>query len=253
MKTILLALRAVGADGLITDLSTLPEGAVQRCQSEEERQAKESKEIAFAGKRHMSSVLLRPFATAVRRSGVSQATDSENHYRLQGIYPYFLPIQTRWQDNDQYGHVNNIIYHEYFDTLVNHYLLRYCGLNANRQTSAMVGFIVNCQCTFHTALTFPQNPLAALGVERVGRSSVCCRLALFKPCRGRASLPLDYDLLSDGCRANSPLLEGFENTACTTGITTLVFVDPATEKPKELPSHFRKHLERIQVKPRASC
>ncbi|XP_055505224.1 uncharacterized protein LOC129705620 [Leucoraja erinacea] len=200
---------------------------------------------------HLSS--LRPFSTVVRRSGVSQATDSENHYRLQGIYPYFLPIQTRWQDNDQYGHVNNIVYHQYFDTLICYYLIRYCGLNANRQTSSVVGFIVNCQCTFHTALTFPQNPLAALGVERVGRSSVCYRLALFKPRRGRASLPLDYDLLAEGCHTSSPLLEGFENMACTTGITTQVFVDPVTEKPKELPGHLREQFEIIQMKPRASC
>ncbi|XP_069770376.1 uncharacterized protein [Narcine bancroftii] len=194
----------------------------------------------------------RSFGTIVRRAVAPQAPDSENTYRLQGTYPYFLPIQTRWQDNDQYGHVNNIMYHEYFDTLINSYLIRYCGLNANRQTSSMVGFIASCQCTYHASLMFPQNPMAALGVERIGRSSVCYRSALFKPRQDRAPLPLDSDLLSDGCHSNSHLLEGFETMACTTGVSTLVFVDPASEKPKELPEHFRKHLEYILVKPRAS-
>ncbi|XP_072129296.1 uncharacterized protein [Mobula birostris] len=195
---------------------------------------------------------LHPFGTTVRPTAMPQATDSENVYRLQGTYPYFLPIQTRWQDNDQYGHVNNIVYHEYFDTLINYYLIRYCGLNANRQTSSMVGFIVSCQCTYHAAVMFPQNPLAALGVERIGRSSVCCRLALFKPRQRRAPLPLEYDLFSDGCHSSSPLLGAFETSACTTGVSTLVFVDPANEKPKELPEWLRKHLEKIVVKPGAS-
>uniref|UniRef100_UPI00398ECFCC uncharacterized protein n=1 Tax=Pristiophorus japonicus TaxID=55135 RepID=UPI00398ECFCC len=196
---------------------------------------------------------LRTFGSAAKSSAtVSQASDFENAYRLQGAYPYFLPIQTRWQDNDQYGHVNNIVYHGYFDTLINHYLIRYCGLNANRETSSMVGFIVSCKCSFHAPVMFPQNPLAALGVERIGRTSVHYRLALFKPRLGRGAVPLDYDLLSDGCHSGSPLLAGFETTACTTGASTHVFVETASERPRELPEHFRKHLEKILMPPRAT-
>ncbi|XP_067850292.1 uncharacterized protein [Heptranchias perlo] len=199
---------------------------------------------------HLS--MLRPFGIIAKHSAaISQALDLENAYRLQEAYPYFLPIQTRWQDNDQYGHVNNIVYHGYFDTLINHYLIRYCGLDANRQTSSMVGFIVSCKCSFHAPMMFPQNPLAALGVERIGRSSVSYRVALFRPFPSRRPLPLDYDLLSDGCYSGSPLLAGFETMACTTGTSTHVFVDTATEKPRELPQHFRKHLEKILMQPRA--
>ncbi|XP_072322360.1 uncharacterized protein [Scyliorhinus torazame] len=200
---------------------------------------------------HLS--MLRPFATVVKYySATSQASDFENTYQLQEAYPYFLPIQTRWQDNDQYGHVNNIVYHGYFDTLINHYLIRYCGLNANRQTSSMVGFIVSCKCSFHAPMMFPQNPLAALGVERIGRSSVHYRVALFKPRPDRILLSLDYDLLSDGCYSGSPLLKGFETMACTTGRSIHVFVDAASEKPKELPKHFRMQLEKILLQPRAA-
>ena len=34
-------------------------------------------------------------------------------------FPYVLEIQTRWADNDVYGHVNNVVYYSYFDTLIN--------------------------------------------------------------------------------------------------------------------------------------
>ncbi|EPQ11947.1 hypothetical protein D623_10028751 [Myotis brandtii] len=59
----------------------------------------------------------------------SLTTSSENQrvedcHRYQEAYGYFLPIQTRWQDNDQYGHVNNAVYYSYFDTIINHYLIR---------------------------------------------------------------------------------------------------------------------------------
>ncbi|KAL6035331.1 hypothetical protein STEG23_033069, partial [Scotinomys teguina] len=49
---------------------------------------------------------------------------AEAHHRQLEAYGYFLPIQTRWQDNDQYGHVNNAVYYGYFDTIINHYLIR---------------------------------------------------------------------------------------------------------------------------------
>lgn len=63
------------------------------------------------------------------RNGRSLATASENQraedrHRHQEAYGYFLPIQTRWQDNDQYGHVNNVVYYSYFDTIINQYLIR---------------------------------------------------------------------------------------------------------------------------------
>lgn len=63
------------------------------------------------------------------RKGRSLAAASENQraedrHRHQEAYGYFLPIQTRWQDNDQYGHVNNVVYYSYFDTIINQYLIR---------------------------------------------------------------------------------------------------------------------------------
>ena len=39
-------------------------------------------------------------------------------------FKFFLPIQTRWADNDIYGHVNNVTYYSYFDTAANSLLIQ---------------------------------------------------------------------------------------------------------------------------------
>ena len=39
-------------------------------------------------------------------------------------YRHFQVIPTRWMDNDVYGHVNNVVYYSYFDTVVNQYLIQ---------------------------------------------------------------------------------------------------------------------------------
>nr|KAF6343014.1 hypothetical protein mPipKuh1_010742 [Pipistrellus kuhlii] len=74
----------------------------------------------------MASWVLRMLPRNIR----SLTTSSENQrvedcHRHQEAYGYFLPIQTRWQDNDQYGHVNNVVYYSYFDTIINHYLISF--------------------------------------------------------------------------------------------------------------------------------
>nr|XP_025122067.1 uncharacterized protein LOC102401999 [Bubalus bubalis]XP_025122068.1 uncharacterized protein LOC102401999 [Bubalus bubalis] len=184
------------------------------------------------------------------RNGRSLATASENQraedrHRHQEAYGYFLPIQTRWQDNDQYGHVNNVVYYSYFDTIINQYLIRYCGLKTGLLTSPMVGFMVTNQCTFHTPVSFPQIPVAALAVEKVGRSSVHYRLALFPPKPTKETPSVSHWDLSDGFFFGHPTLAHFASLACTTGSSVHVFVNPATSKPLGLPEDFRRGLLRL--------
>ncbi|XP_036181621.1 uncharacterized protein LOC118664961 [Myotis myotis] len=178
-------------------------------------------------------------------------TSSENQrvedcHRHQEAYGYFLPIQTRWQDNDQYGHVNNAVYYSYFDTIINHYLIRYCGLKTRLLTSPLVGFMVTNQCTFHAPVGFPQVPVAALAVEKVGHSSVHYRLALFPPKPAQEPPTADHHDLSDGFFFGHPKLAQFDTLACTTGSSVHVFVNPATSKPVGLPEHFRRGLLRLR-------
>ena len=68
-------------------------------------------------------------------------------------YPHFLAIPTRWMDNDVYGHVNNVIYLSYFDTVINDYLMAEGGLDF--RGGDVVGIAVETMCRFHKSPAFP--------------------------------------------------------------------------------------------------
>lgn len=93
-------------------------------------------------------------------------------------YRRFLAIPTRWMDNDIYGHVNNVAYYSYFDTVVNEHLIHEGGLDI-RAGSAM-GLVVETRCLFHRPLSFPQIIDAGLRVAKLGDSSVTYDIGLFE-------------------------------------------------------------------------
>lgn len=99
----------------------------------------------------------------------------EPHAR--GAYRHFLTIPTRWMDNDVYGHVNNVVYYSYFDTVVNEYLLRHGVLDFER--GATIGLVVETQCRYFAPLVFPQRVEGGLRVARLGTSSVRYEVGLF--------------------------------------------------------------------------
>ncbi len=72
----------------------------------------------------------------------------------RGDYRHFHSIATRWMDNDAYGHVNNVVYYSYFDTVVNEYLIRAGVLDVER--SDVIGLVVETQCRYFSELSFPQ-------------------------------------------------------------------------------------------------
>ena len=86
-------------------------------------------------------------------------------------------IPTRWMDDDIYGHVNNVVYYSYFDTVVNGNLIRATGQDIRSQDA--IGIVVESGCTFHRELSFPQVIEAGLLVEKIGNSSVTYRVGLF--------------------------------------------------------------------------
>jgi len=100
-------------------------------------------------------------------------TDNESREN----YRHFLAIPTRWMDNDIYGHVNNVIYYSYFDTVINEYLMREGGLDPHAGT--VVGVAVETMCRFRKSLTFPQIVDAGLRVGKLGKSSVRYEVGLF--------------------------------------------------------------------------
>jgi acyl-CoA thioester hydrolase len=93
-------------------------------------------------------------------------------------YPHVSPLPTRWGDNDIYGHVNNVEYYAFFDTVINAYLIREGGLDIHG--GDVIGLCAESHCTYKAALAFPDIVDACLRVGRLGRSSVTYELALFK-------------------------------------------------------------------------
>jgi acyl-CoA thioester hydrolase len=132
----------------------------------------------------------------------------------RAAYRHFLPIQTRWMDNDAYGHVNNIVYYSWFDTVVNEYLIRNGVLDIER--SAVVGLVVETQCAYFRELAFPQMIEAGLRVARLGTSSVRYEIGVFA---------------------------AGEADASAQGHFIHVYVDRASRRPAPLPAALRKALE----------
>lgn len=160
-------------------------------------------------------------------------------------YKYFLPLQTRWSDNDQYGHVNNVIYYSYFDTVVNHYLIQCCGLDTNLKNSSIVGYMVDTGCTFRKPLSFPDNILAGMKVQRLGQSSVTYQVAIFE--RNIPKTGNDVKSLAEALHINLSAiqLQNFSNEASAVGHCVHVFVHPETNTSHELPQTMRTALEKI--------
>jgi acyl-CoA thioester hydrolase len=127
-------------------------------------------------------------------------------------------IPTRWMDNDIYGHVNNVVYYSYFDTVINTWLIREGGLDIH--AGAQIGLCAESHCRFLGPLVFPETIQAGLRVARLGRSSVRYEIGLFA--------------------------EGHDTPAAE-GSFVHVFVDRATRTPTPLNATLRAALARLQV------
>ena len=93
-------------------------------------------------------------------------------------YAHFQVITTRWKDNDVYGHVNNVEYYSYFDTVINTFLIRQGGLDIHR--GASIGLCVESHCRFDAPIEFPDAVHAGLRVSKLGNSSVRYEIALYR-------------------------------------------------------------------------
>ena len=133
-------------------------------------------------------------------------------------YPAFLAIPTRWLDNDVYGHVNNVAYYAYFDTVVNEHLIRAGGLDIEHGPA--IGIVVETACRFHKPLSFPDVIDAGLRVAAIGRSSVRYAIALFRA--------------------------GDEDAAAT-GRFVHVWVDRESRRPVRVPDPIREALAPLCV------
>ncbi|MBC7940717.1 MAG: acyl-CoA thioesterase [Chitinophagaceae bacterium] len=92
-------------------------------------------------------------------------------------YRRFSRIDTRWMDNDVYGHVNNVVYYSFFDSVINRWLIEAGALDIH--TGAVIGLVVETHCNYFAPLAFPQSVEAGLRVAQAGRSSVRYEVGLF--------------------------------------------------------------------------
>jgi acyl-CoA thioester hydrolase len=127
--------------------------------------------------------------------------------------PFRLEIPTRWNDNDIYGHVNNVEYLAFFDTVVNTYLITVGGLDIH--DGPVIGLCAESHCTYRDAFTFPETVLAELRVGKLGRTSVRYVVEL--------------------SRRDDP-------EPAATGYFVHVFVDRVSRRPTEIPAQLRTAL-----------
>lgn len=94
------------------------------------------------------------------------------------IFKTFRSVPTRWRDNDVYGHVNNVVYYEYFDTAVNGFLIDTTGVDIRALPA--IGVVVETGCRYFRSVSYPEVLDIGLSVTRVGDSSVQYRLGVFQ-------------------------------------------------------------------------
>jgi acyl-CoA thioester hydrolase len=140
----------------------------------------------------------------------------EQTVETRARYPHYLAIPTRWMDNDLYGHVNNVQYYSYFDTVVNRYLIDAGGLDIQRDP--IIGVAVETFCRFRKSFAFPETIDAGLRVGHLGNSAVRYEIGLFR--------------------------EG-DDDAAAAGHFVHVFVERATQRPVPIPEPIRVALARL--------
>lgn len=129
----------------------------------------------------------------------------------------FVSLATRWSDNDAYGHLNNVVYYTLFDSAVNAILIE-AGL-LDPALSPVIGLVIESSCRFYASLTYPELAEVGVAVERLGRSSVRYRLAVFKAGAAEAAAAGGY---------------------------THVYVERATGRPVPIPEGHRRLMEQLK-------
>jgi acyl-CoA thioester hydrolase len=142
---------------------------------------------------------------------------SREQFKGRGAYKVWREIGTRWADNDVYGHVNNTVHYQWFDTAVNAWLME-AGL-LDLAAGDPIGLVVETGCRYASPLAYPEPVEVGLAAERVGSSSVRYRLGIFR--------------------------KGAEDAAAE-GHFVHVYVDRKSRRPTAIPEAWREALERIR-------
>ncbi len=132
-------------------------------------------------------------------------------------FPVLWPVHTRWADNDMFGHLNNAVYYQLFDTAINGWINTTLGIDP--LTMPSMGIVAESGCRYFAELRFPDQLVIGRVVTRLGRSSVTYRLGVF--------------------RADQ---EGDEQAIAALGHWVHVYIDRASRKPHPIPDRIRTLL-----------
>jgi len=149
-------------------------------------------------------------------------TDIRAERNTRDGFPHVVEVETRWADNDPYGHVNNATYYSYFDSVVNSYLIEQGGLDIS--DSPVIGVVVETMCRFFESISYPEIIDVGMAVSKLGNSSVRYELAVFKK-----------------------EAHGVDSRAVAAGHFVHVFIGRASGKPVPMPATIRTALERLIV------
>ena len=128
----------------------------------------------------------------------------------------FLPLQTRWADNDIYGHMNNVVHYALFDTAIGNFLLTQNLLDLHGGET--IGVVVETGCGYFSEMAFPDVVTAGIRVAHIGSSSVRYEIGLFR---------------------------NDEHIAAAQGYFVHVYVDRVNRKPKPLPDAWRQTFQKF--------
>ena len=132
-------------------------------------------------------------------------------------FRHFLPITTRWADNDVYGHVNNVVFYQWFDTVVNQFLISRGTLDIHGGDA--IALVVETHCNYFSPVAFPEPITAGLCVVQLGKSSVRYEVGIFR---------------------------GDESVASAQGHFVHVYVDRVSRQSTANPERARALLQSIQ-------
>ena len=122
-------------------------------------------------------------------------------------YNYFTKVSTRWNDNDIYGHMNNIIYYALFDTAVNKWLINNNLIDIKNGKN--IGLIVQSGCDYFSSFSYPDDIDAGIRVTKIGTSSVRYEVGLFKETEQNASADGFFIHVYVDRKTNIPLPIGY--------------------------------------------
>ena len=136
---------------------------------------------------------------------------------VRSDFRWFMPITTRWMDNDPFGHVNNVVYYSWVDTAVNRFLIDHGALDIAKST--VVGIVAETGCRYFAEITYPDDVVVGIAVAKLGNSSVTYAAGIFR---------------------------GDEEVASAAAHFVHVYCDRADMRPVPIPEAIRASMQTIQ-------